>query len=259
MFLRTALAVFSCSYGFAMYIGNPAQPGVLEKGIVLQYDLCSFRCGYLDDWVYAQQFQDEFYLAGVTPTKTSIELSTYAGILTLNFKDKLDLYGIVGSSRMQIDQEIFTKRALGWGCGIKWLIAEYKNFFLGADAKYFETDQKPRFFIIEGVAYNIASNYRLNYHEVQVAIGVAYRAVSFCPYMNATYISTKIRPQPTSTLIRLPDADELAEVQTKSIVSKNNLGLAVGLTLLDSEKASLACEWRGFNQSGVNVNLEVRF
>lgn len=248
-----------CSQAFAMLVGNPAQPSILDKGIALKYDLCSFRFGYLDDWVYKQKFQDEFTLEDTTPTRTSTELSTYAGILTLNFKDRLDLYGIVGSSRMQIDQEIFTKRALGWGIGAKWVIFREENFFIGMDAKYFETNQKPRYFVIEGAPYNIVSNYRLKYSEVQVAVGMAYRARPFCPYINATYISTKIKPQPASTLIRLPDVNEIADLQTKSVSSKNNFGAAIGLTLLDCEKSSLSCEWRGFNQNAVDVNLEVRF
>lgn len=242
-----------------MLIGNPGEPGLLEKGIVLNHDLCSFRFGYLDDWVYKQKFQDEFTLEDSTPTRTSSELSTYAGLLTVNFKDRIDIYGLVGSSRLQIDEEIFTKRALGWGVGTKWVIFKEGNFFIGADAKYFETNQKPRYFVIEGAPYNIVSNYRLKYYEVQVAVGMAYRATPFCPYINATYISTKIKPQPNRTLIRFPDVNEVTDLPTKSVSSKYKWGMAVGLTLLDSEKASLSCEWRGFNQNAVDVNLEVRF
>jgi hypothetical protein len=244
----------------AMYFGNPAQPGLLTKGIAVQYDLCSFRFGYLDDWIYEQKFQNEFILADAATGHSTIELSTYAGLLTLNFVNRVDIYGIIGSSRMQVNEEIFTKRELGWGIGVKWLIFQEKNFFIGADAKYFHTYQKPSYFIFEGAPLNnVLSSYRLYYSDVQVAVGIAYKAVPFCPYINGTYVTTKITPQPATTLVRLPEGGEITDLTTSSLISLNNFGIAAGMTLLDSEKASLSCEWRGINQSGVNVNLEVRF
>ena len=244
----------------AMFAGNPAQPALLNKGIWIgSSSWASFRIGYLDDWIYKQRFMDEFKLEGVTHTRTFLKLSTYAGIATINFKNRFDLYGIVGSSRLQIDEEIFTKRALSWSVGAKLMFLKHGNFFLGTDLKYFETNQKPKYFVVEGLPYNIVSNYRLKYKEIQVALGMTYRAWLFAPYINGTYILTHVEPEPAVVLVRLPDMDEIVDVESKSILCKKRFGTTFGLTLIDCCKASLSLEWRVFNQNAINVNGEIRF
>lgn len=243
-----------------MLVGNPAQPGLQTNSIFnMKERSVSFRAGYLDDWVYEERFQDEFKPLGATQTRTFMKMSTYAGILTLNFTNRLDLYGIVGSSRLQIDEEIFTKRALAWGVGGKLIIFQEGNFFLGTDFKYFETNQKPKYFVVDGLPYNIVSNYRLQYYEVQAALGIAYRISVFAPYLNATYLVSHITPNPLLVLVRLPDEDEVVDVASKSVIIKKPWGMAIGLTLIDKAKATLAVECRLFNQYAVNWNFELRF
>lgn len=249
-----------CLQVHAMLVGNPAQPGLQTSSIFnARPTWVSFRAGYLDDWVYQEQFRDEFTLEGALHTQTFMKLSTYAGILTLNFKNRIDFYGIVGSSRLQIDKEIFTKRALGWGAGGKLIIFESGNFFIGADFKYFETNQKPKYFVVDGLPYNIVSNYRLQYSEIQAAVGIAYRVSICAPYINATYLISKIEPKPLVVLVRLPDLNEAVDLLTKSVVNEKRWGMALGLTLIDKAKMTLAAEWRLFNQNAVNWNFEIRF
>ncbi len=251
--------ILSVSSVSAMFTGNPAEPNIMKKGIFIRQSPVSFRAGYLDDWVYKQRFQDEFKMEGVTHTRTFLKLSTYAGLLTLNVLNNLDLYGIVGSSRLQIDEEIFTKRALAWGVGGKLVLFKHRNFYFGADAKYFQTNQKPRYFVVEGQPFNIVSNYRLKYKEIQAALGMSYKAWMFVPYINATYILTHIDPEPAVLLVQFPDMDEIVDIESKSIICKKRWGMALGLTLVDCSKASLAFEWRVFNQNAINVNGEIRF
>ena len=243
-----------------MLIGNPAGPGLLECSVFPTKPYWwSFRVGYLDDWIYQQHCQDEFQFEGIARAQTDIRLSTYAALLTLNIKNWVDVYGIVGSSRMQIDREIFTKRALGWGVGGKLILFKYGNLFLGADVKYFETDQKPRYFVVDGLPFNIVSNYRLQYRDIQAALGLSYRAWIFAPYAHATYIDTQIEPKPAKLDVRFPDSDTITDVESKSIVGKKKWGLALGLTLAACKKVSLAFEWRAFNQNAIDVNGEIRF
>ncbi len=243
----------------AMLVGNPAQPALFKYGLVTNPYSVSFRFGYLDDWVYKQRFKDEFKLEGVTHTRTFMKLSTYAGLLTVNIKKRFDLYGIVGSSRMQIDEEIFTKRALGWGIGGRLVLFKKGNFYCGVDGSYFQTNQKPRYFVVEGLPFNIVSKFRLKYRETQGALGIAYRFGPFTPYINGTYLHTKIEPEPPVLLVRLPDISEIVDVESKSILGQKRWGMALGATLVGCEKISLSFEWRAFNQNALNINGELRF
>jgi len=251
--------ILSVSSLSAMLVGNPAEPNLMKKGIWFEPSRISFRIGYLDDWVYQQRFQHEFKDEDVRHTRTFLKLSTYAAMLTVNFLNTFDLYGHVGSSRLQIDEEIFTKRALSWAVGGKLVLFKRGNFYLGTDAKYFQTDQKPRYFVVEGLPFNIISHYRLKYQEIQAALGMSYKASIFAPYINATYILTRVEPEPAVVLVRFPDMDEIVDIESKSIICKKRWGMALGFSLVDSAKAALSFEWRTFNQNAVNVNGELRF
>lgn len=243
-----------------MLVGNPAQPGLLKKSIVRENpSWCSFRVGYLDDWVYKQQYLEKYPAPETIPNQTDVKLSTYAALLTLNFKNQIDFYGIVGSSRIQLDQEIFTKRALGWGVGGKLILYKHQNFFVGTDVKYFRTDQKPRYLVFEGRPYNIVSDFRLRYEEIQAAFGISYRFWIFAPYINATYIDSEIEPLPAIFFVRLPEENVITDMETGAIASKKKWGMALGFTLVDCKKMSLSFEWRAFNQNAIDVNGEIRF
>lgn len=256
---QVAITIFLLllSQGMAMGIGNPAEPALLDKGIFFKNSTISFRIGYLNDWVYRQRFQEEFFISEKTRTKN--QLSTYAGIATLNFIKRLDLYTFLGSSLMQVDQQIFSKREFSWCVGGKLVFLKHKNFFLGIDAKYFETDQKPQYFVIQDLPYNILNQYTSKCYDLQAALGMSYRVSCFLPYVNATYIYSHISAEPPIVLIRFPDIKDVGDVEIPSLTSRKRWGMAVGFSLIDLSKAVLALEWRCINQNGINLNGEIRF
>lgn len=237
-----------------MLVGNPAAPTLQTCNIQnTRTSWYSFRVGYLDDWIYSQDTLD------IDGTITKIDLSTYAGLLTLNFVNRFDLYGLVGSSRMQIEEEIYTKRSLGWGVGGKWILFKWPHFSIGTDVKYFQTNQKPRFFIVENLPFNIVSNFRLQYNELQAAFGMCYHTSFFAPYINATYIKTRMEPSPPIVLVRFPDEDEIADISIKSLDNQHEWGMALGFSLIDQARMTLSFEWRTINQNAIDWNFDIRF
>ncbi len=253
------IAVPFCSLS-CMLIGNPGQPALQTTGI---FQTCpswwSFRVSYLDDFVYQERYRDEFKLDESTSSRTSVKFSTYATQLTLNIKNRIDFYGILGSSRIQIDEEIFTKRRFSWGTGLKLIVLNMGNFQIGTDFKYFETDQKPTFFVADHLPYNVLTDFRLKYHEIQAALGMTYRTSILAPYIYTTYLISKIEPEPMTSLVRLPQFDMAIDVVSKSVLGKKRWGMALGITLIDQLKATLSFEWRLFNQNAIDVNGEIRF
>lgn len=240
-----------------MLIGNPAEPALMERGIWSKSSWFSFRLGYLGDWVYKQRFEQEFLIGEESHTKN--QLTTHAGIATFNFSKRLDLYAILGASRMQVDDQIYSSTAFSWCVGGKVVFLKHKNLFFGADMKFFKTDQKPNYLLIEGLPYNIVNYYRSKYYDLQGAIGVSYRLSLFAPFINATYIDTHISQDPGIITVRFPDEDELGDVPIPSMISRKKWGMSLGFSLIDISKATLAFEWRLINQNGVNVNGEIRF
>ncbi len=264
--LQAFLLFLSSSSLYAMFIGNPAEPAVMDKGIWSKISCISFRIGSQGDWIYKQRFEGKKFVLSddgiliAEETHTKNQMTTYSGIATLNVVKRVDLYALLGSSKMQIDDILYARREFSWCVGAKTVFLKHKNFFFGADVKYFETDQKPRYFVIDGLPFNVVNDYHSNYYELQAAIGMSYRISLFVPYIHATYIYSHITPSPPLVLVRFPnDVNEFADIEIPTLSSRKNWGMAIGFTLVDLGKASLGFEWRTINQNAVNVNGEIRF
>ena len=243
-----------------MLIGNPAQPGLQQNGILISpLSWFSVRVGYLDDCVYRQRYK-EFRVIKEEPTsKSFVKSYTHSALVSFNFHDRLDLYGLLGSSLLILDREIFTRSNFSWGMGGKLLIFSYGNFILGTDLKYFQTNYNYiNYFVSDGTPYRVVGPFTLKYDEIQFALGVCYKTNLIAPYINATYLISEIEPDPGIILIRLSPTD-LVDSPIPSITTQRRWGLAVGATLVSSSKATLSVESRMFNQNAIDVNLEIRF
>lgn len=260
LFAIGILCFFSPEQGTATLIGNPAQPQLQNGGLIRECpQWWSFRASYYGDYVYNQKFHEEFVIDDTPLTASDVKLWTQAGMLTLNIRSRIDLYGIVGGTRIQIDNEAMTKQQLAWGMGGKVIFFHEGRFRAGCDFKYFQSDQRPNFFQSDNLAYNVTDNFYFNYHEIQAALGLSYRTKYFSPYANASYLVAKISPAPALVAVRLPMMNMDVDVIAKSVIGSNHWGLALGATIIDQRKASLAIEWRSFNQNSIDVTGEFRF
>lgn len=248
------------SKGISTLIGNPGQPSIQSTGIIRDTSSWwDFRLAYYSDYVYSQHFNDEFAIGGCIGTPSHLKLWTQAGMLTFNIKNRIDLYGIVGGMRLQIDEEVITKQQLAWGVGGKVIFLHEGRFRAGCDIKYFQSDQTPSFFECENLAYNVVSDFHFNYSEIQAALGLSYRTKYFSPYANASYLIAKLDPKPAIATVRLPMMNMDVDVISKSVTASTRFGLAIGATIIDQRKATLNIEWRAFNQNSVDVSGELRF
>jgi hypothetical protein len=244
----------------AMLVGNPAQPCLQQDGVIVSPpSWCSLRIGYLDDYVYRQRYK-EFRVLNEGPSqKSSVKIYTHSALVTLNFKNWLDLYGLLGSSRLTLEKEIFTRSNFSWGFGGKLMIFEYENVTFGADVKYFQCNYDYiNYLVSEGTPYRVIGPFTLKYDETQVALGLCYHTSLIAPYIHATYLIADIEPDPRIILIQLSPTD-LVDSSICSITTQRRWGLAVGATVISSSKATLSVESRMFNQNAIDVNLEVRF
>jgi hypothetical protein len=246
--------------GWSFAIGNPGQPGLTNEGI-LSYKKSSYslRASYSNDYVYSQQFQGQFNL-DIEEEKPPInKLSSEIAQITLNYIKRVDIYGIIGSSKLQIDKEMYFQNELAWGAGAKFVVIQSGNFLIGWDFKYFQTNQNPTYLVSSGIPVDLASDLILSYQEYQTALGLSYKSERFYPYLAATYLSAKISPNQTKFLIKLPGMEELLDANTKSYINSNSLGLAVGGTLMIGEIGTLTIESRFINQNAIDVSFDIHF
>lgn len=244
-----------------MLIGNPGQPVIQKYGIVQSSpSWWNLRAAYLSDFVYRAKFKND--LPEITANSSYIQLSTDAALITFNIKNIFDFYGIFGSSKLQLDHEIYTTPVFAWGVGAKCILFRKGSFQIGADLKYFETDQKPLYFVGDGLAYNVESDFRLRYSEVQSALGISYRTPLLSPYIQVSYLIANLEPHPYVATVRMPQAEfrnTPVDIDAESVDGQRRWGLAVGMTIISSCKGSLTLESRVLNQNAVNMTGEIRF
>jgi len=247
--------------------GNPAQPSLISESVLREKnEKFSMRMGFLDDYVYGQHFRNEFpEHSEEFPEEFAIEkppvakISTEAGVVTMNFVRRLDIYGIFGSSRLQLDQEIFGRRQFAWGIGTKAIVYQMDAFRIGCDFKYFTTTQDPLYLVVSGIPLNVVSDLDLKYREYQASLGMSYQSGIVSPYILGTYLNSKIDPNMHYFLVRMPGSDELCEPKFSSYIGAQTWGMAVGATLVMGSKGILSIESRFFNQNGIDATLEIRF
>ncbi len=244
----------------AFLVGNPGQPGLQKSGVIWEEaPCCNVRLSYVTDFVFTQECCDTFTFPGHATSASHLQVWTQAGMLTFNTKESLDIYAILGGTRIQVDEEFSTLQHLSWGVGAKVLIFRTGRFRLGWDLKYIQSDQRPQFFTCDHLAYTLISPFYFDYSEIQTAVGISYQTAHFSPYLNISYLFSKLDPKPMMATVRLPMIDIEVDVSTKSISNKEKWGLSLGISLIDEEKMSLAIEGRAINQNALTLTGELRF
>lgn len=243
----------------AAFIGNPSQPFVQKTGLVKETPCnWSFRLSYFGDYVYEQSFHNEISINDQPNPISNIQMWTQAGMLTFNMANRVDIYAILGGSRIDgFDTD--TPQDLSWGAGVKVNFYNYKRWRLGCDFKYFATNFYPNFIKQNNLAYNLVTDLTYEYYELQGAAGISYFTKHFSPYINGTYLQAKLTPTPNEFVMQSPTKKRKVSGEIETSINSNHFGLAIGATILDLRKASINIEWRAINQNAINVNGEFRF
>jgi hypothetical protein len=127
--------------GWSFAIGNPGQPWLMMEGIFpVKTDYVSFRAAYLNDYVYSQQVQSQLDIEGIDKPPIN-KLFSETALLTINLIRKLDLYGIVGTAKLQMDQEVYANQNLAWGAGTKSSCIKAMAYRLDAISSIFKLNK----------------------------------------------------------------------------------------------------------------------
>jgi len=105
---------------FAAFIGNIAEPNLYNQGLISSSNSIGIRSSYVYDNIYKGRYKDRFQTLNSTPTDT--KLITQGGLIALSFFKWIDIYGMAGESKFQLDQLIFTNNCFSWAIGSKCLL-----------------------------------------------------------------------------------------------------------------------------------------
>jgi len=267
-FLSSFFIFFLFSKAYSLVVGNPSDPGLFENGVFTKNKkVASFRASYLYDNIYKVEYTNNLQLQA----KTNVKMKVLASILTLNFYNRLDLYGILGKANYEFldigDALLLTDDNFAWGAGLKLLLYKGKNIDFSFDGKYFSTKQHPSFFLIEKLVYTFEGSNTHHLEEIEGSLALSYKTNLLIPYVGATFVYTlntdefphsRIVPDPLVKI--LSRGEDLVEYETGDLKPKMNFGAVIGISIINKRKnATINIETRVIDQNAFAFIGTLRF
>lgn len=256
-------ALFASTTLCAAPVGNTSAPEIIQEGFFISCDSwINFRVGYEGDFVADGRMKQ--YNQGHGRVDT-YEQWTNSGTVTFNILDRIDVYGVFGSSRTEADWrfgdisdgtvhriQTETKYNFLWGAGARAIVYEWCNTSLGVGGRYSSCNYQPIWLTTDGVLVDTSGSH-FRWREWQVNLDVSYKIDLFTPYIGAKYSNARTRLKNFNTSI---SADLTG---ANSFKNRIPVGLYVGCALSTGQYFMLNVEGRVIDEEAVTISGDFRF
>ena len=270
--LLVLFAGLTCHSLYASPVLSPNAAAVHTDGVFFCDDCScySLRAGFRGDYVFDRKLSTSDALADIE----NFSLMSNEGVVTLNFWDRLDIYGLVGASSYEGSDSYTSTRGLGstrneatstssaiWGVGARATILEY-NFgccgtsYLGADINYESIGSSKSSSVTWNGAPVSGLNLTGNYKETQISLQIGHRIAMLTPYIAAKWSNAIFNVRSSSFTIQ---GRPLPASQRGSRNTGNHWGYAVGVLLIDAGRMSVTAEARFIDEKAMTIMGEFRF
>ncbi len=284
-FFTAAVAAFTSLSVFALPVGNPSEATLLCDGLFCEghcadpcdpcltwCDAMSLRFGFYGDYVFNRHLDSNHrhFDADIECT----EIFTNAFYFDVNLWDRTDLFLTLGATNLFIEtnDSPFYNQSMNegsrltlesgtdfsWSVGLRTTLWECGSTVLGLEGQYFQT--KPhltRVSLCCDFSNYPSSSVDLFYKEWQIGLGVAHRINILSFYAAIKYAHADL----DFNDIRLPVPSESVTdfVTLPTFENEKSVGYAIGVSLIDCEKASVTVEGRFVDEKALYVNAQIRF
>ena len=244
------------SFVSALYMGNPGEPQIIDTGFFIPQD-CSFgiKIGYQGDRVFDRKLRAYVNAHGRID---HFNIQTDQGVIALNYLDRFELYGSVGSMRSRFwnrpkvdhkQREFETHDRWTAGAGGRFLLAEWGNTGIGIDGKIQYGKPGIKWISVNGVSH--ASGAHLAYHEWQGSFAVFHTIDLFIPYLGVKYsnvhanidgLSKKVYPH-----------------HHFKMFNRCRFGMALGCSLSQGKKIDLNLEVQLIDEQAITFAGNIKF
>ncbi|HUD01965.1 MAG TPA: hypothetical protein VMR37_06530 [Rhabdochlamydiaceae bacterium] len=248
--------VFFQSLASALYMGNPAEPEIIDTGFFIPQDYCiGVKIGYQGDWAF-----DRFLRSyqGSSGKIDQFEIMMNQGVITLNYLDRFELYGSVGSMRDhfwyrpkvdKIRREFETHYQWTAGAGARLLLAQWGNTGIGLDGKVQYGKPGIQWITVNGVSHSTGAH--LSYCEWQGSVAVYHTLGFFTPYLGAKYSNVHATVDGLSKSV-YPH-------KHFKMTNRCRFGMALGCTLSQGKKVDVNLEVQLIDEQALTFGGNIRF
>lgn len=247
---------------FAAPVGNPAAPEWIEKGFFIPEDWWgSVRIGYEGDFVSDAKLEQ--YADGYGRVDC-YEQETNSGTLTFNIMNRLDLFGVFGSSRVNSDWrfvdaaqnvhriELETNYDFLWGLGLRGILYEEEEICLTMGGRYEQSFAEASWLTSDGVPQPLGQG-NLHWREWQIDLDVSYQIDIFNPYIGVKYSHARV------LLEGFPESISEKGIGSNQFKNRVPIGIFIGCGLSSSKYFMLNIEGRLIDETAITVSGDIRF
>ncbi len=240
----------------ALYMGSPVEPQIMERGFWISEEASfGLKVGYQGDRVITRKMRPSGNAHGKIDT---MALSFDQGVMTLNYLDRVEMYGSAGAMHAKLSQRpSFDQNRRhyqtqeGWTAGVggRFLLAQWGKTVIGIDGK--AQWGRPRIKKVSGRGVSNNRESRLKYCEWQASFAVSYTAGWLTPYLGVKYSNVHAKVNRLSSSI-------YPHGQFK-LINQDRFGCAVGCTLSPGKLFDVFAEVQLFDEQAVSFGGNVRF
>jgi len=242
-------------------VGNTMAPSLIQEGFLIPAaSWVDFRIGYEGDFVGDGRMRQTVQGSGRVDT---FQQYTNTATITLNVLDRLDLFAVMGSSRVCSDWRfniagVVTRIQLEtlyhflWGAGGRGIIFEWGKLCLGAGGRYAYCNYKPSWLTTNAAPVNVGSA-RVIWREWQVDLDLAYNIDLFTPYIGVKYSNAAAKLGTFSNPIS-NSGDGLNHFENRTPV-----GIFIGCSISNCKYFMLNIEGRLIDEDAVTISGDLRF
>lgn len=256
------IAVMMATFGLhAAPVGNTMAPQLIQEGFLIPCDSwVDFRLGYEGDFVGDGRMEQKEEGSGRVDT---FQQYTNAATVTLNVLDRIDLFGVFGSSRVCSDWRFNTATTITriqletlyhflWGAGARGILFEWGKVSLGFGGRYSFSRYRPSWLTTNAIPVSVKGT-RLTWREWQVDLDLSYSIDIFTPYLGVKYSNA------TATLGVFPTPISSSGVGVDHFENRTPVGIFIGCSISNSKYFMLNIEGRLVDEDAVTISGDLRF
>jgi len=246
---------------FAAPVENTSAPELIKEGFFIPCDsVVDVRAGYEGDFIADARMQQYDYSSGRVD---SYQQQTNAGTVTLNFLNRLDIYGLLGSSRTCVDwrftigddvrrAQLETLYSFLWGVGARGIFYKLGCLSFGAGGRFEHAKYDNLWLTIDGIVQNVSGT-ELHWRVWQIDLDMSYKIDIFTPYIGIKYSNVRSGVG----LFATPISNSGAGVNC--FENRTPVGVFIGCSLSSGKCFMLNIEGRLIDEEAVTISGDFRF
>lgn len=187
---------------FGAYIGNPADPAIMNTGIFSSgYSYFKLTTGYIYDYT-----QNKRYASEDNQTFKKFGLHSQLASFSMIFVERLQLFGTAGGSKEIIEGkplydmiiDLHTNYHFSWSAGAKVILLQWGQTFFSTDFTYFASPSSHKSYFKFLNRLNLPMNQQkqeFSIREWQLSAGLSSRLFFLTPYAGVNFLRSKLHAQ----------------------------------------------------------------